>query len=281
MLSALGMLAAGGAGLAVALHTAVSASDLELPVVCRDLLSSLDHSSLDHTSIRRGFQVSKQVCSSCHSMDYVAYRHLVGVCYTEDEAKALAEEVEIQDGPNDDGEMFMRPGKLSDYFPKPHSNPEAARAANNGAVPPDLSYIVRARHGGEDYVFSRLTVAREQGEDVVFALLTGYCEPPTGVSLREGLYFNPDFPGQSIGMAPPIFDEVLEFDDGTPATMSQVAKDVCTFLRWASEPEHDHRKRMGLKMLMMMGLLLPLVYAMKRRKRSVLKSRKLACRPPK
>ncbi|XP_006107219.1 cytochrome c1, heme protein, mitochondrial [Myotis lucifugus] len=178
----------------------------------------------------------------------------------------LSWQMEIQDGPNDDGEMFMRPGKLSDYFPKPYPNPEAARAANNGAVPPDLSYIVRARHGGEDYVFS---------------LLTGYCEPPTGVSLREGLYFNPYFPGQSIGMAPPIYDEVLEFDDGTPATMSQVAKDVCTFLRWASEPEHDHRKRMGLKMLMMMGLLLPLVYAMKRHKWSVLKSRKLAYRPPK
>uniref|UniRef100_A0A7N5KM00 Cytochrome c1, heme protein, mitochondrial-like n=1 Tax=Ailuropoda melanoleuca TaxID=9646 RepID=A0A7N5KM00_AILME len=158
-------------------------------------------------------------------------------------------QVEVQDGPNEDGEMFMRPGKLSDYFPKPYPNPEAARAANNGALPPDLSYITRARHGGEDYVFS---------------LLTGYCEPPTGVSLREGLHFNPYFPGQAIGMAPPIYDEVLEFDDGTPATMSQVAKDVCTFLRWASEPEHDHRKLMGLK-----------------RKWSVLKSRKLAYWPPK
>lgn len=265
-LTALGVLAAGGAGLAAALHSAVSASDLELHPpgyawTHRGLLSSLDHAS-----IRRGFQVYKQVCSSCHSMDYVAYRHLVGVCYSEEEAKALAQEVEVQDGPNDDGEMFMRPGKLSDYFPKPYPNPEAARAANNGALPPDLSYIVRARHGGEDYVFS---------------LLTGYCDPPTGVSLREGLYFNPYFPGQAIGMAPPIYNEVLEFDDGTPATMSQVAKDVCTFLRWASEPEHDHRKRMGLKMLMMMGLLLPLVYAMKRHKWSVLKSRKLAYRPPK
>ncbi|XP_063525365.1 uncharacterized protein LOC129042180 isoform X2 [Pongo pygmaeus] len=165
-------------------------------------------------------------------MDFVAYRHLVGVCYTEDEAKELAAEVEVQDGPNENGEMFMRPGKLFDYFPKPYPNSEAARAANNGALPPDLSYIVRARHGGEDYIFS---------------LLTGYCEPPTGVSLREGLYFNPYFPGQAIAMAPPIYTDVLEFDDGTPATMSQIAKDVCTFLRWASEPEHDHRKRMGLK----------------------------------
>uniref|UniRef100_A0A8D2PB14 Cytochrome c n=1 Tax=Zosterops lateralis melanops TaxID=1220523 RepID=A0A8D2PB14_ZOSLA len=182
--------------------------------------------------VRRGFQVYRQVCSACHSMEFVAFRSLIGVTHTEAEAKALAEEVEVQDGPDENGEMFMRPGKVSDYFPKPYPNAEAARAANNGALPPDLSYIVNARHGGEDYVFS---------------LLTGYCDPPAGVSLREGLHYNPYFPGQAIGMAPPIYDEVLEYEDGTPATMSQIAKDVCTFLRWAAEPEHDHRKRMGLK----------------------------------
>lgn len=153
-------------------------------------------------------------------MDYVAYRHLVGVCYTEEEAKALAEEVEVQDGPNEDGEMFMRPGKLSDYFPKPYPNPEAARAANNGALPPDLSYIVRARHGGEDYVFS---------------LLTGYCEPPTGVALREGLYFNSYFPGQAIAMAPPIYDEVLEFDDGEPPTLGP--SPTARMLLWVLKPK--------------------------------------------
>ena len=194
-------------------------------------------------------------------MDYVAYRHLVGVCYTEEEAKALAEEVEVQDGPNDDGEMFMRPGKLSDYFPKPYPNPEAARAANNGALPPDLSYIVRARHGGEDYVFS---------------LLTGYCEPPTGVSLREGLYFNPYFPGQAIGMAPPIYTEVLEYDDGTPATMSQVAKDVATFLRWASEPEHDDRKKIGFKWILALTICSALTGYYKRMRWSPLKTRKIS-----
>ncbi|RXM92852.1 Cytochrome c1, heme protein, mitochondrial [Acipenser ruthenus] len=158
-------------------------------------------------------------------------------------------EVEVVDGPDDNGEMFTRPGKLSDYFPKPYPNPEAARAANNGALPPDLSYIVNARHGGEDYVFS---------------LLTGYCDPPAGVSLLEGVYYNPYFPGQAIGMAPPIYNEVLEYDDGTPATMSQVAKDVCTFLRWAAEPEHDQRKRMGLKLIMGSAILVPLVYYLKR-----------------
>ncbi|KAG9340679.1 hypothetical protein JZ751_021252 [Albula glossodonta] len=248
-LSTLGVLAAGGAGLALALQQSVKASDLELhppayPWSHNGMLSALDHAS----------------------MDYLAFRNLVGVSHTEAEAKTLAEEIEVVDGPDESGEMFTRPGKLSDYFPKPYPNPEAARAANNGALPPDLSYIVNARHGGEDYVFS---------------LLTGYCEPPAGVSVREGLYYNPYFPGQAIGMAPPIYNEVLEYDDGTPATMSQVAKDVCTFLRWAAEPEHDQRKRMGLKLLMGSAILVPLIYYMKRHRWSVLKSRKIAYRPPK
>ncbi|XP_061463196.1 cytochrome c1, heme protein, mitochondrial isoform X2 [Rhineura floridana] len=265
-LTTLGVLTAGGAGLALALHTAVSAGELELhppkyPWSHRGMLSSLDHSS-----VRRGYQVYKEVCSACHSMEYVAFRNLVGVTHTEAEAKALAEEYQMQDGPNENGEMFMRPGKLSDYFPQPYPNPEAARAANSGALPPDLSNVVNARHGGEDYVFS---------------LLTGYCDPPAGVPEREGLHFNPFFPGQAIAMAPPIYDEILEFEDGTPASMSQVAKDICTFLRWTAEQEHDHRKRMGLKMLLIGGLLLPLTYYLKRHKWSVLKSRKIAYRPPK
>uniref|UniRef100_A0AAR2IHZ3 Cytochrome c domain-containing protein n=1 Tax=Pygocentrus nattereri TaxID=42514 RepID=A0AAR2IHZ3_PYGNA len=238
-LTTLGVLTTGGAGLALMLHQSVKASDLELHPPSYPWSHNGMLSSLDHSSIRRGYQVYKQVCAACHSMEYLAFRNLVGVSHTEDEVKALAEEIEVVDGPDESGEMFTRPGKLSDYFPKPYPNPEAARAANNGALPPDLSYIVNARHGGEDYVFS---------------LLTGYCEPPAGV---------------------------LEFDDGTPATMSQVAKDVCTFLRWAAEPEHDQRKRMGLKLLMGSSILIPLIYYLKRHRWSVLKSRKIAYRPPK
>uniref|UniRef100_A0A672HM02 Cytochrome c1, heme protein, mitochondrial n=1 Tax=Salarias fasciatus TaxID=181472 RepID=A0A672HM02_SALFA len=240
-LTTLGVVAAGGAGLALMLHQSVKASDLELHPPHYPWSHAGPLSSLDHASVRRGYQVYKQVCSACHSMEYLAFRNLVGVSHTEDEVKAIAEEVEVVDGPDENGEMFTRPGKLSDYFPKPYANPEAARVANNGALPPDLSYIVNARHGGEDYVFS---------------LLTGYCEPPAGVS-------------------------ILEYDDGTPATMSQVAKDVCTFLRWAAEPEHDQRKRMGLKLLMGSAILVPLLYYMKRHRWSVLKSRKIAYRPPK
>uniref|UniRef100_A0AAZ3Q991 Cytochrome c domain-containing protein n=1 Tax=Oncorhynchus tshawytscha TaxID=74940 RepID=A0AAZ3Q991_ONCTS len=257
-LTMFGVLTTSGAGIALMLQQSVKASDLELHPPNYPWTHSGMLSALDHGSIRRGYQVYKQVCSACHSMEYLAFRNLVGVSHTEAEVKVLAEEIEVVDGPDESGEMFTRPGKLSDYFPKPYSNPEAARAANGGALPPDLSYIVNARHGGEDYVFS---------------LLTGYCEPPAGVEVREGLYYNPYFPGQAIGMAPPIYNEVLEFEDGTPATMSQVAKDVCTFLRWAAEPEHDQRKRMGLKLLMGSAILVPLVYYMK--------SRKIAYRPPK
>ncbi|XP_077209673.1 cytochrome c1, heme protein, mitochondrial [Paroedura picta] len=265
-LATAGVVAAGGAGLAWALHDAVGAGELQLHPANYPWSHGGLLAALDHASVRRGYQVYKQVCSACHSMEYLAFRNLVGVTHTEAEAKALAQEVEVQDGPDENGDMFMRPGKLSDYFPKPYPNPEAARAANNGALPPDLSYIVNARHGGEDYVFS---------------LLTGYCDPPAGVSLREGLYYNPFFPGEAIGMAPPIYNEILEFEDGTPPTMSQIAKDVCTFLRWAAEPEHDDRKRMGLKMLLISALLIPLAYYLNRHKWSVLKSRKIAYRPPK
>ncbi|XP_063777180.1 cytochrome c1, heme protein, mitochondrial [Pseudophryne corroboree] len=265
-LSTLGVVVAGGAGLALALHKSVNATEMELHSPSYPWSHAGYLSSLDHASVRRGYLVYKQVCAACHSMDYIAFRNLIGVTHTEEEAKALAEEFEILDGPDDSGEMFTRPGKLSDYFPKPYPNPEAARAANNGALPPDLSYIANARHGGEDYIFS---------------LLTGYCDPPAGVNMREGLYFNPYFLGQAIAMAPPIYNEVLEYEDGTPATMSQVAKDVCTFLRWASEPEHDDRKRMGLKILLMSAIIIPVMYYMKRHRWTVIKSRKVVYKPPK
>lgn len=153
----------------------------------------------------------KQVCSACHSLKYIAYRNLVGVTHTEAEAKAEAEGImvslkiiylkyhiseiflKVRDGPDDSGNYYDRPGKLSDYFPSPYPNEEAARAANNGAYPPDLSYIVSARHGGEDYIFS---------------LLTGYFDAPAGVILREGQYFNPYFPGGAISMAQVLYNEV-------------------------------------------------------------------------
>ena len=243
--------------------------------------------SLDHASVRRGYEVYKQVCSACHSMKYLAYRNLVNVTHTESEAKAEAEAIQVSllhkfktettnylqlapkqvtDGPDEEGNMFQRPGKLADYFPRPYPNEEAARAANNGALPPDLTYITAARHGGEDYVFS---------------LLTGYCEAPAGCQPREGLYYNPYFAGGAIGMSQVLYNEVMEYSDGTPATASQLAKDVSTFLKWAAEPEHDDRKKMALKAIMIFSFLISVSYYWKRHKWSALKTKKMVFKPPK
>jgi len=220
--------------------------------------------SYDHASIRRGFEVYKQICSTCHALSRVAYRNLVGVSHTTAEAKELAEEVEVQDGPNDVGEMYMRPGKLSDYFQPPYPNENAARAANNGAYPPDLSLVVKARHGGEDYIF---------------ALLTGYREPPAGVEVREGLHYNPYFPGGAIAMAQQLYDGMVDYSDGTPATASQMAKDVTNFLAWAAEPNLDDRKLMGLRAMLLLSMLAGLTWYSKRVKWAYLKSRKVVYKP--
>ncbi|KAG7162085.1 Cytochrome c1-like 1 [Homarus americanus] len=265
VLAAMGVLGGGAAGVAYALNESVKASELELHTSHFPWPHDGIFSSFDHASIRRGYEVYKNVCAACHSMKYIAFRNLIGVSHTEAEAKEEALGVQIPDGPDDEGHMFERPGKLSDYFPNPYVNDEAARAANNGALPPDLSYITSARHGGEDYIFS---------------LLTGYCDPPAGVSVREGLYYNPYFVGGAIGMAQALYNEVLEYSDGTPATSSQMAKDVATFLKWASEPEHDERKKMALKSMMMFSLLFVISYYIKRHKWTVLKSRKFAFKPP-
>jgi len=199
--------------------------------------------AFDHASIRRGFQVYKQVCATCHSLDLVAYRNLVDTCYTEEEAKAIASTIEVEDGPDDEGYMFKRPGKLTDSMPRPYENTNQARFANNGALPPDLSCVVKGRFQGEDYLFG---------------LLTGYKEAPHGINLREGLSYNPYFPGGAIAMPNPLTADAAEgmsYDDGTVATPSQMAKDVSTFLAWASEPTQDERKRTGLKAVLMIGLM--------------------------
>uniref|UniRef100_A0A7C8ZVH5 Cytochrome c domain-containing protein n=1 Tax=Opuntia streptacantha TaxID=393608 RepID=A0A7C8ZVH5_OPUST len=217
-------------------------------------------SSYDHASIRRGYQVYQQVCASCHSMSLLSFRDLVGVAYTEEEVKAMAAEIEVEDGPNDEGEMFMRPGKISDKFPQPYKNEQAARYANGGAYPPDLSLITKARHNGQNYVFS---------------LLTGYRDPPAGVEIRQGLYYNPYFPGGAIAMPKMLSDGAIEYEDGTPATESQMAKDVVTFLTWAAEPEMEERKLMGFKWILVLSLALIAAGYQRRLRWSILKSRKL------
>lgn len=199
-------------------------------------------------------------------MNLIHWRDLVGVTHTEAEAKEMAAEHEYEDGPNDKGEMFMRPGKLLDPLPSPYPNEEAARAVNGGAYPPDLSCIIRARHVGEDYVFS---------------LLLGYYDAPEGIKIRDGLYYNPYFPGGAIAMARSLYDGVVEYEDGTPNNASQLAKDVTEFLSWASYPEQDERKRMGFKAMALLTVLLGVSVWVKRFKWSYLKNRKLIYNPPK
>lgn len=172
----------------------------------------------------------------------------------------MAEDTDVIDGPNDEGEMFERPGKLSDYMPSPYPNEEAARFANNGAYPPDLSLIVKARPNGVDYIF---------------ALLTGYKDVPAGIAERDTQYYNPYFPGGWIGMPPPLADGAVDYEDGTPNTSVQMAKDVTTFLAWASEPEADERKLMGMKTMTMLTVLFFITWYYKRVKWSVVKNRRL------
>jgi ubiquinol-cytochrome c reductase cytochrome c1 subunit len=264
LLASFGAITGGVGALLFALDQSVKASGTEVHPTHMPWSHSGLFQSLDHQSVRRGYEVYKQVCSACHSLQYIAYRNLVGFTHTEAEAKAEAEQIMVRDGPDDQGNYFDRPGKLSDHFPSPYPNEEAARAANNGAYPPDLSYIVSARHGGEDYIF---------------ALLTGYCDSPAGVNLREGQYFNPYFPGGAISMAQVIYNETLEYEDGTPASASQIAKDVATFLKWTSEPEHDDRKLLLIKVIGILSFLTAVSYYIKRHKWSALKSRKIVFVP--
>lgn len=220
--------------------------------------------ALDAKAIRRGHQVYAQVCATCHSLDRIAFRNFVGVVYDEETAKKLAEEKEYEDGPDESGEMFERPGKLSDHLPAPYANEEQARFANGGAFPPDLSLMAKARHDGANYIF---------------ALLTGYRDAPYGVTIAEGQYYNPYFPGGKIGMGRQLFDGGVEYDDGTPASTSQMAKDVAEFLVWTAEPDHNDRRRMGLKWMVFMTVLLGMTAYYKRFRWSPVKNRKITYTP--
>jgi len=264
-LLSLGVGASGLMGVTKSLDESVKA-DLAIHPPSMKWTHSGPFNSLDHSSIRRGYQVYKQVCSACHSMKFISYRHLRDIAFTEAELKAEAAEIKVMDGPNDQGEMFERDGKHTDYFPKPYPNDKAAAYANNGAVPPDLSYIALARHGGEDYIFH---------------LLTSYCDAPAGVEVPEGQHFNPYMLGGKIAMAAPLYNEVIEYDDGTPATLSQLAKDVCTFLVWAGSPEHDERKQIGIKAQVVLASMFLLTLYVKRHKWSVIKTQKLVFNPRK
>ena len=217
----------------------------------------------DRNALRRGRMVYTDVCGACHSLDLVAYRHLAGVDYSADEIKAIAAEFEVEDGPDEDGEMFFRAALPADAFAAPFPNEQAARAANGGAMPPDLSVITKARKHGADYLY---------------ALLIGYMDEPPEAFLKQwndehdgeefelldGMYFNTYFPNNQIAMPPPLTDDAVEYDDGTAATLEQMAWDVTTFLAWAAEPEMEERKRLGIKVLAFVLVLTAMLFALKR-----------------
>lgn len=223
----------------------------------------------DKGQLQRGFKVYREVCAVCHSLDYVAFRNLEDLGYSEAQVRAIASEYEVEDGPDSFGDMFMRPAKPSDTFPPPFANPEQAAAANNGAVPPDFSLIAKARaveRGFPTFVFDVFTQYAESGVDYIHALLTGYQDPPEGVEVPEGTYYNPYFlSGSSLAMAQPLFDGLVTYDDGAPETVDQYARDVSAFLMWAAEPHLEERKRTGFNVMVFLVLFGALVYLTKRK----------------
>ena len=209
--------------------------------------------TFDRSSLQRGYQVYQEVCSGCHSIQHLSYRNLSekgGPEFSLDEAKAIAAQFEVTDGPNDEGEMFTRPRRLSDKFVNPFPNIQAATAANGGAYPPDMSVLVKARKGGADYIYS---------------LLLGYEEVPAGYELDDGVYYNKYIPGNKIMMSKPLSEGAVEYSDGTQATEAQMAKDVVTFLTWAAEPNLEARHKMGFKVFIFLIILLILVYFSKQK----------------
>lgn len=205
--------------------------------------------TFDRAQLKRGLQVYREVCSACHSLKFMSYRNLSeagGPEYTDAETKTIAATNKVMDGPDSDGEMFERPAEPKDRIVKPFPNDNAARAANNGALPPDLSLMTKARHDGPNYVYS---------------ILTGYADAPEGVVMADGMNFNHYFPGQQIAMPPPLSDDQVTYEDGAPATIDQMAQDVSAFLTWTAEPKLEDRHKLGLKVVLFLIVFAGLLFA--------------------
>jgi ubiquinol-cytochrome c reductase cytochrome b/c1 subunit len=225
----------------------------------------------DRAQLQRGFRVYREVCQACHSLSYVSFRNLAeagGPGFTPAQAAVIASEYKIQDGPNDAGEMFERPGRVADKFPSPFPNAAAARASNNGTVPPDLSLMAKARtyeRGFPWFLMDIFTQFQEHGADYITALLLGYEEAPAGFTLPPGTHYNRYFPGHAISMPPPLNNGQVEYTDGTPATVEQYAKDVSAFLAWTAEPHMESRKRIGLQVMIFLLVFTGLLYFAKKK----------------
>ncbi len=226
----------------------------------------------DKQQLQRGLKVYTEVCSACHSMKMVAYRSLADLGYSDEQVKAFAADHEVQDGPDADGDMYTRKAVPSDYFPSPFANAEAAAGSNNGAAPPDFSLIAKARgitRGFPQFIFDMLPGVggyQEGGPDYIYSLLTGYDEtPPAGLEIAEGTNYNPYFAhSAALAMPKPISDDQVTYDDGSPQTVDQYARDVSAFLMWAAEPHLEERKRTGFMVMVFLIIFSSLVYLTKR-----------------
>ena len=206
--------------------------------------------TFDRPALQRGYKVYREVCSGCHAMKLLYYRDLLDIGFSEEQVKVIASEYTVLDGPDEEGEMFERPARLADRFVGPFSNDNEARANNNGAYPLDLSVIVKARKSGADYIYN---------------LLLGYVDPPSDVEVGEGMYYNQWMDGNQIAMPPPLYDESVDYDDGTDNNVKQLSEDLVTFLKWSAEPELEVRKNLGIKVILFFIILGMFVYFAKNR----------------
>ena len=206
--------------------------------------------TFDKAAMQRGFQVYREVCAGCHSMQYIAFRNFADLGYNEAEIKAIAAEYDVEDGPNDEGEMFTRPGIPADRMPSPYPNDNAARAGNGGALPPDLSLIAKARANGPDYLYS---------------LLIGYKEAPASMNVPDGMYYNDAYPGNLIAMPQPLYGDDVTYADGADTSIEGSAADLTQFLMWAAEPKMEARKRIGVAVVFFLSIFVVLSVMAKRR----------------
>ena len=225
----------------------------------------------NQAQLQRGFQIYKEVCSTCHSIKLLAFRNLAdpgGPDFTEAQAKTIAESFQVTAGPNDQGQMFQRPGTLADRFPPPFPNDQAARAALGGKLPPDMSVLAKARahEGGfPQFVIDAFTMYQEGGPDYIHGIITGYTDPPAGETLPPGGQYNRYFPGGAIGMPKPLSDGQVKYTDGTPETVDQYGRDIAAFLMWAAEPTLNARKQIGFQVLIFLIVLSGLLYFSKKK----------------
>lgn len=273
-LAAIGFVIAGATGVAFAAEEAHNAAEpTHFPIHKpqeMDWTFAGPFGTYDKAQLQRGLKIYKEVCSACHSMNLVPFRTLEDLGYNEAQVKAFAAEYEVQDGPNADGEMFMRKALPGDHFPSPFPNSVAAALANNGAAPPDFSLIAKARgveRGFPTFLIDIFTMYASNGPDYIHALLTGYDEqPPAGMEIAEGTHYNPFFiAGKSLAMAKPLSDGQVTYEDGAPETVDQYSRDISAFLMWAAEPHLEARKQTGFAVMIFLVLFAGLVYATKRK----------------